>query len=231
MFREHVRSNETECYEYKLVGVIIHVGTADAGHYYSLINTDRFQKSNEHEEEWLCTSKDKWMEFNDSHVRDYNFEDLKGDAFGGSSGNDDLFGGYFKSNSYGKSAYLLVYEKRFKTPIKVLVPPQAEGAQPSQPQSEGLECDDTANSRCSTVGVPENLVTYTDPATAERYYLKPIHEANRLFVPKYIYKEIWEDNLEFSFEKLIYSKEFYEFVKELMLSALRLRENEDDLRK
>lgn len=79
LFREHVRYNENECYEYKLVGVIIHVGTADAGHYYSLINTERFQKNNEHDEAWLDTSKDKWMEFNDSHVRDYNFEDLKGD--------------------------------------------------------------------------------------------------------------------------------------------------------
>ena len=202
---------------------------AYAGHYYSLINTDRFQKSNEHEEEWLCTTKNKWMKFNDSHVREYNFKDLKGDTFGGISGNNDLFGGYFKSNSYGKSAYLLVYEKRFKTLIKVLVPSQAEGVQQSQPQSIGLECDDTANSRCLTIRVPENLITYTDPAIAERYYLKSIHETNRLFVPKYIYKEIWEDNLEFSFEKLIYSKEFEEFVKKLMLSALRLRENEDDL--
>ena len=117
VFLEHVRSNETKCYEYKLVGVIIHVGTADAGHYYSLINTDRFQKSYEQKEELLCTSKDKWIEFNDSNVRDYNFKDLKGDTFGGISGNDDLLRGYFKSNSYGKSAYLLVYEKRFKTLI------------------------------------------------------------------------------------------------------------------
>jgi ubiquitin C-terminal hydrolase len=32
---------ENECYEYKLVGVTVHVGTADAGHYYSYINTNR----------------------------------------------------------------------------------------------------------------------------------------------------------------------------------------------
>jgi hypothetical protein len=78
-YQNFIRQNETECYEYKLVGVIIHVGTADAGHYYSLINTDRFRKGNESEEEWFDTGKDKWMEFNDSHVRDYNFEDLKSD--------------------------------------------------------------------------------------------------------------------------------------------------------
>jgi len=34
-----VVSNEEECYEYKLVGINIHSGTAEAGHYWSLINT------------------------------------------------------------------------------------------------------------------------------------------------------------------------------------------------
>lgn len=33
-----IENNE---YVYKLVGVIIHVGTAEHGHYYSLINTKR----------------------------------------------------------------------------------------------------------------------------------------------------------------------------------------------
>ena len=112
-YNSHIQYNEDECYEYKLVGVIIHVGTADAGHYYSLINTERFQKAEE-DEEWGDTSSDKWMEFNDSRVSNYNFEELKGDCYGGSSGNDDWFGGMFKTSSYGKSAYVLVYEKRIQ---------------------------------------------------------------------------------------------------------------------
>jgi len=217
-FQNHVRFNENECYEYKLVGVIIHVGTADAGHYYSLINTDRFCKTNEHDEEWLDTSKDKWMEFNDSHVRDYNFEDLKGDCYGGSSGNDDLFGGFFKSSSYGKSAYLLVYEKRFKKPIKVCIPEQPAA-------EEGKEEAQVAKQKQI---VPADAVITVDPKTNEKSYSIPMNEV-KLFVPKNIYKEIWEDNLEFSFEKLIYSKEFYEFVKELMLGTLKLKERENTL--
>jgi hypothetical protein len=32
---------EDEAYLYRLVGVNIHVGTADHGHYYSIINTKR----------------------------------------------------------------------------------------------------------------------------------------------------------------------------------------------
>jgi hypothetical protein len=208
-FQNNVQYNSNECYEYKLVGVIIHVGTADAGHYYSFINTDRFQKDNEHEDEWMDTSKDKWMEFNDSRVSDYNFEDLKADSFGGSAGNDDWFGGMFKSNSYGKSAYLLVYEKRFKKPVIILAPENEDGT----PKHK----------------IPENAEIKTIEKTGEKYYEMDMKNIG-MFVPNKIYKEIWEDNLEFSFEKLIYSNEFYDFVKELMNGTLGFKEKYDSLK-
>ena len=54
-----------ECFEYKLVGVVLHMGTADAGHYLSYINTNR-NSNNCDKPEWLLTDKDKWLEFNDS---------------------------------------------------------------------------------------------------------------------------------------------------------------------
>lgn len=59
-----------ECFEYKLVGVVVHMGTADAGHYLSYINISRGEKDEE-TPEWLQTEKDKWLEFNDSSVRMY----------------------------------------------------------------------------------------------------------------------------------------------------------------
>jgi len=33
--------HDKDYYEYKLVGIVVHVGTADFGHYYSFINTNR----------------------------------------------------------------------------------------------------------------------------------------------------------------------------------------------
>ena len=57
-------------FEYKLVGVVVHMGTADAGHYISYINVNRGQKP-EDTPEWAMTEKDKWLEFNDSIVKDY----------------------------------------------------------------------------------------------------------------------------------------------------------------
>lgn len=59
-----------EYYDYHLRGVIIHVGTADHGHYYSLIKD---------------AQTNKWYEFNDILVKPFEFGDLATEAFG----NDD----------------------------------------------------------------------------------------------------------------------------------------------
>lgn len=71
-FSDNEMSEEepTENFEYKLVGVILHMGTADAGHYLSYININRSDKDEE-TKEWLLTEKDKWLEFNDSTVKDF----------------------------------------------------------------------------------------------------------------------------------------------------------------
>lgn len=166
-----ILSNEDECYEFKLVGVNIHMGTADAGHYYSLINTDRFQKD-ENSEDWGHTEKDKWMEFNDANVTPYNFDELKDDCFGGTKENDDGFASFFKSGGFGKNGYVLVYEKRKKKPIKLLVNDDTE---------ESPECTDTAHSRVNSVvnykyyGGVERQV-YHDKARNEKFVLIPMNE-------------------------------------------------------
>ena len=65
------------------------------------------------------------MEFNDSTVKDFNFEKLKEECYGGdkkaSNNNDSLGGWSFGDTSYGKSAYMLVYERKKKRPIKILL--------------------------------------------------------------------------------------------------------------
>ena len=49
-----------DSYEYKLVGINVHSGTANAGHYWSFINTSRDPEK--------AANADEWMEFNDTHV-------------------------------------------------------------------------------------------------------------------------------------------------------------------
>ena len=59
------------------------MGTADAGHYISYINITKDKQGKESTPEWLRTDKDKWVEFNDSQVKDYKFSNLEEDCFGG----------------------------------------------------------------------------------------------------------------------------------------------------
>jgi ubiquitin C-terminal hydrolase len=59
-----------EYFQYKLQGVLVHVGTADSGHYYSFIN-DR-----EHEGKG-------WFEFNDQFVHPFDPANIAEECFGG----------------------------------------------------------------------------------------------------------------------------------------------------
>ena len=72
------------------------------------------------------------MEYNDSIVKDFNFEKMKDECYGGDgksgAGSDDNWG--FGGSSYGKSAYMLIYERRKKRPLKILASyDEAEEAQ------------------------------------------------------------------------------------------------------
>ena len=42
---------DDECYEYELIGVTVHTGTADGGHYYSFIR-DKMSKSESGQDKW-----------------------------------------------------------------------------------------------------------------------------------------------------------------------------------
>ena len=121
---------EEDCFEYKLVGVNVHSGTAEAGHYWSYINVNRgLDEAEGGDLTWLQTENDPWMEFNDSSVSDYKFESLDKDV----SGEDEAksvgwtnYGSYGAGvgwgGSYGKSAYMLFYERRKKKNVKLVVP-------------------------------------------------------------------------------------------------------------
>ena len=87
-------------YKYNLKGTIIHSGTADDGIYYSFIK-DR--------------STEKWYEFYDTSVRDYNPEKLPEDAFGGKLKQDQKITSDDKQHVQNEklhNAYILIYERQ-----------------------------------------------------------------------------------------------------------------------
>lgn len=83
-------------YSYTLKGVVIHVGTADSGHYYSLIK-DPSRKTPE------------WFEFNDTFIKKFDINDLAFEAFGGEDRSMMEYSQSVREKSH--NAYLLFYQR------------------------------------------------------------------------------------------------------------------------
>jgi len=85
-----------EYYQYKLRGTVIHMGTAESGHYYSFIKD----------------GANNWFEFNDSIVRPFDLKDLAQEAFGGEEKlNIENIGNAKEVKERNRNAYLLFYER------------------------------------------------------------------------------------------------------------------------
>ena len=113
---EEEEERPKEYYEYRLAGVVVHDGTAEFGHYYSYINTNREDLKNNTK----TNDKNKWLEFNDSTIRSFSTKNIESECFGGDvaeSGDD-----YWSWSKFGKenskNAYILVYEKVIKDSFK-----------------------------------------------------------------------------------------------------------------
>lgn len=191
---ENVEPPEEDCFEYKLVGVTVHSGTAHAGHYWAYINTKRGQDAppeGADDATWASTEAERWMEFNDSTVRDFQHSKLKEECYGGDSGGSGGFGlssldGWgLSGGGYGKSGYMLFYEKRKKNPIKLLVPSSAS-------EKEGDEKKEKEYTD----------VDFRDAITAQ-------DQPNRIF------KKVLEDNKKYGFENEVYSDTFFDFILEI----------------
>ena len=96
-----------------MVGVVLHRGNAEFGHYTSLINVNRKDPNRTN------LTEDEWYNFDDRRVSKYNMENFNEDCFGES----DKKKGDYSSNllnmdlGSSKSAYILVYDKVKKSKI------------------------------------------------------------------------------------------------------------------
>jgi len=83
-----------EYYQYHLVGILLHTGTAQAGHYYSFIK-ERTKDHNPHVSAAKSNAQSssspaaatgtegRWLEFNDNLVRPFDVRRIEDECFGG----------------------------------------------------------------------------------------------------------------------------------------------------
>lgn len=93
-------------YKFDLVGIIVHAGTADSGHYYSYIK----------EQEGPDSAGDKWNEFNDIWVRDFDPAEIPTECFGGeeTSYSSNMWSNQSSKIMRMRNAYVLIYKRKLE---------------------------------------------------------------------------------------------------------------------
>lgn len=110
--------NASEPDIFELVGVIVHTGTADSGHYYSFTRQRPSSKG----------KSDAWVQFNDSEVTAFELDTLKENCFGGVTdfGFPKIYNAYMLF--YERTSSILKLEETFLNadPVRISLQPDTE---------------------------------------------------------------------------------------------------------
>ena len=240
-FNTKVYNHSDEYYNYELKGVVVHSGTAQFGHYYSFINT---QMSD--------INDNSWLRFDDSLVTNYNSNKLQDDTFGGDPKNEkgnDFFQRKGTWEEASKSAYMLVYERKFKSPIMKLVDKDSvdnnniidigdnydtfyKSVDPFIIENKGknqifLDCEYTAISRNNNLKYKnDNIYKYKE----EYFKLIPYYAFSfqNLNLNKEYFNEVLRDNIMFRNDINIYNENFVNFISYLTKNLVSQIEESSD---
>lgn len=197
-----------EYYQFDLVGVVVHTGSLESGHYYSYIK-ERGARAQARAAAQPGggggAAGGRWLEFNDSVVSEFDPSRLAAECFGGTQVVSQ-WNAHTKEHvptelPVVKNAYMLVYERRAPQRIEVpaeLVPHLLSGSAPALSQQQTREGEGSKRQRTADAGgaaaaaapaslwvLPSELVP-SDPATA------------RGFIPRSIAADVLADNAAFA---------------------------------
>lgn len=195
---------------YELVGVVVHSGQANAGHYYSFIRDRERSKRSD---------KKKWFKFNDTTVEAFemNDETLATECFGGKYKvkKDNSNSSLPENRQRYWNAYILVYEA--VAPITPSSRTSLRKSHSSQVvQTRSRKVLSTSHLSTSRISEPrESLSQLTD--LLEKGEKRGIF-SNRM--PASIERTIQEENLRFLENRDVFSDEYYRFIHELMSANL-----------
>ena len=198
---------EDSYYLYELKGINIHMGSADGGHYFSVINILRdgegnilLEKKGVNNE--ANSNKNNWLKFNDSHISVFDINDIEKECFGGSSK-----GLGFNYENF-QNAYMLIYERKKKTPIRLRYDENEIKEICNLEKEENniikLKSENKAaikkmyNLAKKDSKIDENDLykkVFNDEDKKEYYKYIPFYSIEKI-VPKYLYEQITEKNVQ-----------------------------------
>ena len=183
-----IYQKEDSYYEYILKGINVHIGSADGGHYFSFIDVNREGKNNLLNE----NAKENWLIFNDSRVSEFDTDTIPKECYGG------CMEGYSYENS--QNGYLLIYERKKKTPIRILI--DEKDINKEEDNIISFNKDNKSKiekeydlSRINTDKKDEELYNkiFLDEDKNEYFKYIPFYNIPK-YAPRKIYNEIMKDN-------------------------------------
>eukprot|EP01083_Nonionella_stella_P122092 367144_1 len=225
---------------YKLVGVLVHSGTCDAGHYYSFIR-ERGSK----EGPSRGSGGSEWYQFNDATVEAFDRNDMAKLCFGGSDVSqtfDQMVRRFMDVKSEKPyNAYMLFYERvpemrpALRKPLPVGPPPILNGILRQNRSEETTPANAPKRRKLNNRGVsivepsspskvfPEMSMSPDPNLRGNIYSAGPKHlprhllpaEASNL-VPDPVFRKIWERNTRLARAIHIFEPKYIAFVEEIV---------------
>jgi ubiquitin carboxyl-terminal hydrolase 9/24 len=196
-------------YKYELRGVVIHTGSAFAGHYYSFIKERPHVK-------WLpngnvlSSKPGQWYQFDDKTVKVWDPEAMAEHCFGGpaysESGNSDL-------NDVPNSAFMLFYDRMDGTcvetdPVPSFLPPSC--VTDTQSQQQAVVTDEQPAAIQATAAEEANTQQQTTTNDEVPYGM-----------PSQLYHRILKENLQLIRRLRAFDRDYIQFVRKV-IPSLRL---------
>ncbi|GFR40524.1 hypothetical protein Agub_g1093, partial [Astrephomene gubernaculifera] len=214
-------------YLYELKGIVVHSGTAFAGHYYSFIK-ERPRMGEDGQ-----VSEGGWYRFDDKLVTPWSINDLEADCFGGRAsssaggGAGAAGGGRAGELERPYSAYMLFYERReepsYDGPAadKRAVPRDmaaaaAEGESGGRSEGAGME-GAAAAVPAGTAGGAEDMETDGPGAALQPpQQPQPPLPTTPYGMPLPLYRGVLRENLRLQHKLHVLNKEYFGFVRQVV---------------
>ena len=230
-----VTQHDAAYYEYELVGVVVHRGHANSGHYFSLIR-DRDAPVGP------AGSPPAWYRFDDSVVSSFDAGQLEFACFGGvqeMSGIDELGETFTEKRESEQNAYQLVYARASglgaapATGSVAAMPSSSLALAPMAPagHAESKAIDEVTalvsglqlvqNPAVGVDGTPAAIAVASAASasaaavvvvTSGRGSTDPRAASALALLPATVKRAIWEDNLRFCLDSMVFDKGYFAFV-------------------
>jgi ubiquitin carboxyl-terminal hydrolase 9/24 len=225
--------------KYKLVGIVVHSGQANGGHYYSFIQNKSIRNEDDDSRDETTTSshinnnlnnsdqENNWYKFDDGDVSEFKMDDdeLRNQCFGGDY-TGEVYDNIMKRMAYKKqkrwwNAYILFYERLTKTD-------QQQQLQLSVSNSINETFSNTSllfNKQRNQSGDSSSSVSRKTSKTNSTATFT-IEEQKPIKIPSFILKSVHKKNIKFLHHRHHFSGEYFQFIKKLSQANLYLCQND-----